>query len=45
MNLEGADISGADLRNAEGLTQAQLNAACGNRLTRVPPRFRVRSCD
>jgi uncharacterized protein YjbI with pentapeptide repeats len=45
MSFEGADIAGADLRNAEGLTQTQLNAACGNRLTRVPRGLRVRSCD
>lgn len=44
-NFEDADIAGADLRNAEGLTQAQLNSACGDRLTRVPPGMRVRSCD
>ena len=45
MNFGGADIGGADLRNAEGLTQSQLNAACGDRLTRVPPGMRVHSCD
>jgi uncharacterized protein YjbI with pentapeptide repeats len=45
MNFEDADIGGADLRNAEGLTQAQLDAACGDRLTRVPRGMRVRSCD
>lgn len=45
MNLEGADIAGADLRNAVGLTQAQLDSACGDRLTRVPPGMRVASCD
>ena len=45
MNFGGADIAGADLRNAEGLTQSQLNAACGDRLTRVPPGMRVRNCE
>ena len=45
MRLDGADISGADFRNAEGLTQAQLDTACGDRLTRVPRGMRVRSCD
>jgi uncharacterized protein YjbI with pentapeptide repeats len=45
MNFGGADIAGADLRNAAGLTQSQLNAACGDRLTRVPRGMRVRSCE
>ena len=29
-NLSGADLSGADLRTATGLTQVQLDEACGN---------------
>lgn len=43
--LDGADISGADLRQARGLTQAQLNSACGDRETRLPRGLRVRLCD
>ncbi len=43
-NLDGANIAGADLRNAQGLTQAQLDTACGDRLTRVPNGMRVRVC-
>ncbi|GIK49562.1 MAG: pentapeptide repeat-containing protein [Hyphomonadaceae bacterium] len=45
MNFEGALISGADLRTAQGLTQAQLDAACGDHRTRVPEGLRVRRCD
>lgn len=45
VRLDGADIAGADLRNAEGLTQAQLDRACGDRLTRVAPGMRVRACE
>lgn len=44
MNLDGADIAGADLRHARGLTQAQLDRACGDRLTRAPHGLRVRVC-
>lgn len=43
--LDGTDLSGADLRQARGLTQAQLNSACGDRETRVPRGMRVRLCD
>jgi len=45
MNFENADLSGADLRNARGLTQTQLNAACGDRRTRLPRGLRVERCD
>lgn len=45
MNFAGANIAGADLRNAHGLTQAQLDGACGDRLTRAPRGLRVRTCD
>jgi len=44
MNLEGADISGADLRGARGLTQAQLDEACGDARTRLPRGLRVGQC-
>ena len=43
--LDEADFSGADLRGARGLTQAQLNAACGNAETRLPRGLRVPECD
>lgn len=45
MNFEDADLSGADMRNARGLTQAQLNEACGDGRTRLPHGLRVGRCD
>lgn len=52
--LDGADMTGAktsitsflgtDLRNVKGLTQAQLDAACGDAQTKVPPGLRVHTC-
>lgn len=44
MNLRDANLSGADLRNARGLTQAQLDQACGDRRTRLPRGLRVEMC-
>lgn len=35
-DLRGADLRGADLRRAKGLTQAQIDAACGDPSTRLP---------
>ncbi|HRP12512.1 MAG TPA: pentapeptide repeat-containing protein, partial [Terricaulis sp.] len=43
--LHQADFSGADLRQARGLTQAQLNLACGDRETRLPRGLSVPACD
>ena len=53
-NLDGADLSGAvmtitslkgtDLTRAKGLTQAQLDAACGDAETRVPAGLKVHLC-
>ncbi len=45
MNLEEADLSGADLRSALGLTQTQLDQACGDHRTRLPHGLRVSRCD
>lgn len=45
MNLRDANLSGADLRHARGLTQAQLDQACGDRRTRLPRGMRVGMCD
>ena len=45
MNLDDADLSGADLRNARGLTQAQLDEACGDRRTRLPRGLQIGRCD
>jgi uncharacterized protein YjbI with pentapeptide repeats len=44
MNFDNADLSGADLRRARGLTQAQLNRACGDGNTLLPRGLRVRRC-
>ncbi|MGQ0534418.1 MAG: pentapeptide repeat-containing protein [Caulobacteraceae bacterium] len=44
MNLQDADLSGADLRHARGLTQAQLDQACGDRRTRLPRGMSVARC-
>jgi uncharacterized protein YjbI with pentapeptide repeats len=52
--VDGADFTGAklaitslkgtDLRHALGLTQAQLNAACGDADTKVPAGMTVHTC-
>jgi uncharacterized protein YjbI with pentapeptide repeats len=52
--LDGADFSGAtltitslkgaDLTRAQGLTQAQLDSACGDAGTRVPTGLHVHMC-
>ncbi|MEP1230040.1 MAG: pentapeptide repeat-containing protein [Litorimonas sp.] len=34
--LQGTNLSGADLSNAQGLSQAQLDTACGNVSTQLP---------
>lgn len=39
-DLRDALLAGADLRDALFLTQAQVNAATGDRATRLPPRLR-----
>jgi uncharacterized protein YjbI with pentapeptide repeats len=39
-----ANIAGADLAEARGLTQAQLNQACGDTETQTPRGLRVRTC-
>jgi uncharacterized protein YjbI with pentapeptide repeats len=53
-DLAGADLTGAslvraklfrtDFRTAKGLTQAQLDRACGDASTRLPPGLTVRAC-
>jgi uncharacterized protein YjbI with pentapeptide repeats len=52
--LDGADLTGAktsitsflgtDLTKVKGLTQAQLNVACGDAKTRLPPGLKVHTC-
>ena len=43
-DLQDAILTGADLRKSEGLTQAQLDLACGDRRTRVPDPLTVEPC-
>lgn len=43
-DLSGANLSGADLTIAKGLTQPQLNRACGDRNTRLPKGKTVPAC-
>src|SRR6185312_1261605 len=52
--MDGADLTGAktsitsflgtDLRKTKGLTQAQLNVACGDAKTKLPPGLKVHTC-
>ena len=52
--MKGADLTGAktsitsflgtDLRHVKGLTQAQLDVACSNAKTKLPPGLRVHTC-
>jgi uncharacterized protein YjbI with pentapeptide repeats len=43
-NMNGANISGAEMSGARGLTQAQLNSACGDAETTLPRGLRVAMC-
>ncbi len=48
-NIHNADLAGATLGNAEligvrGLTQEQLDQACGNGDTRLPEGFTISPC-
>ena len=43
--ISEANLSGADLRGARGLTQAQLDTACGDANTRLPGTLTVNYCD
>lgn len=42
--LTGANFSGAEMDRAAGLTQRQLNGACGDESTRLPPGLRIPAC-
>lgn len=44
MDFYKADLSGADLRYGKGLTQAQLDYACGDTRTRLPEGLTIRPC-
>jgi len=43
-NLTGTNFSGAEMDRAIGLTQSQLNKACGDESTRLPSGLRISSC-
>jgi uncharacterized protein YjbI with pentapeptide repeats len=42
--LQGADLSGANLWGAKGLTQAELATACGDQDTVLPDGFSITPC-
>ncbi|MEM1389800.1 MAG: pentapeptide repeat-containing protein [Pseudomonadota bacterium] len=43
-NLAGANFAGADLSLVTGLTQAQLNTACGDASTHLPKGLKIPRC-
>jgi uncharacterized protein YjbI with pentapeptide repeats len=43
--LRRTRFSGADLSGVSGLTQSQLDLACGDSETRLPRRLTIASCD
>ena len=43
-NLTGTNFSGAEMDRASGLTQSQLNKACGDESTRLPRGLRIPNC-
>jgi len=42
--LDGANLSGAELADAVGVTQAQLNTACGDATTTLPAGMTIPTC-
>jgi uncharacterized protein YjbI with pentapeptide repeats len=42
--LDGANFSGAEMGSARGLTQRQLDKACGDEATILPSGLRIRYC-
>ncbi len=42
--LNGANFSGAEMSRVSGLSQAQLNTACGDDSTLLPPGMRIPAC-
>lgn len=42
--LEGTNFGGAEMERAVGLSQAQLDRACGDETTRLPRGLRIRPC-
>ena len=43
-NLTGANFSGAEMARAVGLTQRQLDTACGDEATSLPRGLRIHPC-
>src|SRR5471032_867511 len=53
--MDGADLTGAktsitsflgtDLTHVKGLTQAQLNVACSDAATKLPPGLKIHTCE
>ncbi|MCX6827889.1 MAG: pentapeptide repeat-containing protein [candidate division Zixibacteria bacterium] len=43
-HLDSTNLSGADLTNATGLIQKQLDAACGDSLTKLPTGLHIKPC-
>jgi len=43
-NLAGVNFSGAEMDRAVGLTQRQLDTACGDQATSLPRGLRIRPC-
>ena len=43
--LTGAILTEADLLGSKGLTQEQLDTACGDHTTKLPPGLTLRNCD
>ena len=44
-NLSGVNFSGAEMDHATGLSQRQLDGACGDAATALPRGLRLRPCD
>ncbi|MCX7281065.1 MAG: hypothetical protein NTX21_05840 [Alphaproteobacteria bacterium] len=40
----GCNLAGADLTKVKGLTQKQLNVACSDAATKLPPGLKVHTC-
>lgn len=43
-NLSGVNFSGAEMASATGLTQRQMDAACGDEATQLPAGIRIPVC-
>jgi uncharacterized protein YjbI with pentapeptide repeats len=42
--LDNANLSGADFETAKGLTQSQLDVACGDKDTKLPKGLKLLPC-